>query len=223
VKYGGTTLTVRDHRQWTPLARALAAIGDRWTMLIVLALSNDTVRLSVLRTRLPGISAGVLDHHLNRMVALELVSRKRFREMPPRVEVALTDRGSELLPIAASLARWGMRHQWRAPREGDRVRVDAVLRQLPALLEGQTDLPDGIVETVVGAPDDRVSNWFQISDGRLQTAVEKDGEATARIEGDEAAWIAALGPARDCSGLSLAGKRPIAKRLLDSLRYDSCL
>jgi hypothetical protein len=157
------------------------------------------------------------------MVVLELVSRTRFSEMPPRVEVALTDRGSELLPIAAALARWGLRHQWRAPHGRDDVRVDAVLRQLPALLEGQTDLADGLVETVVGAPDDRVSNWFQISDGRLQAAPEKDGEATARIDGDEAAWIAALGPARDCSGLSVAGKRPVAKRLLDSLGYDICL
>jgi DNA-binding HxlR family transcriptional regulator len=47
---------------------------------------------------------------MQHMVILGLVSRQRFREMPPRVEIELTDWGRELVPIAAGLARWGMRH-----------------------------------------------------------------------------------------------------------------
>lgn len=217
----GITLPVRDHRQWTPLARALTAIGDRWTLLIVLALSHETLRLSVLRARLPGVSSGVLDHHLSQMVALGLLSRQRFREMPPRVEVALTDRGTELLPIAAAIARWGVRHEWCAPEGGVAVRAEAVLRQLPALLEEQSDLADGIVEAVIIAQEDRLGVWFQISDGRLQACGEADVAATARVQGDEAAWIAALGPGGDCSGLRFSGKRSIAKRMLNSLPRES--
>jgi DNA-binding HxlR family transcriptional regulator len=210
-------LQVRGHRQWTPLARALTAAGDRWTLLIVLALSHETLRLSVLRSRLPGVSSGVLDHHLGQMTALGLLSRQRYREMPPRVEVALTQAGSELLPIAAALARWGMRHEWPPPPVSVYVRADAVLRQLPALLEEEDDLPDGTVEAVVGEGEECTAHWFQIAEGRLRPSSERPVKATVRIEGDDRAWIAALGPERDYSGLNLAGRRKLAQRVLDSL------
>jgi DNA-binding HxlR family transcriptional regulator len=210
-------LQVRGHRQWTPLARALTATGDRWTLLIVLALSHETLRLSVLRSRLPGVSSGVLDHHLGQMTALGLLSRQRYREMPPRVEVSLTEAGSELLPIAAALARWGMRHEWPPPPGSVYVRADAVLRQLPALLEEEDDLPNGTVEAVVGEGEERIVHWFKIAGGRLGPASERAAKATVRIEGDDRAWIAALGPDRDYSGLNLAGRRKLAQRVLDSL------
>ncbi len=212
---------VRIHRQWTPLARALAAAGDRWTLLIVLALSHETLRLSALRKRLPGISSGVLDHHLNQMVALGLISRQRFREMPPRVELTLTGRGRELLPIAAALARWGMRHEWPAPPDGLYVGVDAVLRQLPALLEERDDLPSATVEAIVGAEEERVVHCFQIAGGWLGAGDPGTAEPDTQIEGDEAAWIAALGPGRDFSGLRVAGQRQIAERILGSLPRET--
>jgi DNA-binding HxlR family transcriptional regulator len=98
------------HIQWPPLARALGATGDRWTLLIALALAREPLRPVQLRERLEGISSGVLDRHLQQMVALGLLLRRRFKEMPPRVEIALTDAGRELLPIARALARWGAKH-----------------------------------------------------------------------------------------------------------------
>lgn len=98
------------HSQWSPLARALGATGDRWTLSIVLALAGDPQRPVQLRHRLPGISAGVLDRHLQQMVTLGLLLRRRFKEMPPRVEISLTQAGRELLPIADALARWGVKH-----------------------------------------------------------------------------------------------------------------
>jgi DNA-binding HxlR family transcriptional regulator len=214
-------LPVRAHRQWTPLARALTATGDRWTLLIVLALSHETLRLSVLRKRLPGVSSGVLDHHLSQMVALGLLSRERFREMPPRVELALTERGSELLPIAGALARWGMRHEWPVPDEHENVRADAILRQLPALLGECDDLPECTIEAVVGEDTECVTNSFQIVDGRLQAVLVGPEQATARVEGSETAWVDALGPGRDYSGLRFAGKRQIAERILDALPQEA--
>lgn len=222
MEYGSATrLPVRAHRQWTPLARALNAAGDRWTLLIVLALSHETLRLSVLRKRLPGVSSGVLDHHLTQMVALGLLSRERFREMPPRVELTLTERGSELLPIAAALARWGMRHEWPMPDSRENIRAEAIIRQLPALLGECTDLPEGTIEAVVGDDAERITNLFQIVDGRLQSAATSLEETTARVEGDETAWINALGPARDYSRLRFAGKQQIAERILDALPRDT--
>jgi DNA-binding HxlR family transcriptional regulator len=190
--------------------------------LIVLALSHETLRLSTLRQRLPGVSSGVLDHHLGQMVALGLLSRERFREMPPRVELTLTERGSELLPIAAALARWGMRYEWPLPDGHENIRAEAILRQLPALLEERTDLPEGTIEAVVGDDAESVINLFQIVGGRLETTSDNIKQTTARVEGDEAAWIDALGPAHDYSRLRFAGKREIAERILDALPREAC-
>ena len=100
----------RYHSQRVALAQALSATGDRWTLLIALALDRHPQRPVELRRRLPEISAGVLDRHLQQMVALGLLLRSRFKEMPPRVELALTEAGRELLPIARALARWGVKH-----------------------------------------------------------------------------------------------------------------
>ncbi|HEY4917927.1 MAG TPA: helix-turn-helix domain-containing protein [Solirubrobacteraceae bacterium] len=102
--------TPRADRTWTPLARALEATGDHWTLAIALALAPGRTRLTHLRERLPGISTGVLARGLTHMVGLGLVTRTRFKEKPPRVELELTDAGRELVPIAEALARWGMRH-----------------------------------------------------------------------------------------------------------------
>jgi DNA-binding HxlR family transcriptional regulator len=93
-----------------PLGEALGIVGDRWTLPIALALADGPQRPMQLREQLAGISAGVLDRHLQQMTALGLLLRRRFKEMPPRVEVVLTAAGRELLPIANALARWGERN-----------------------------------------------------------------------------------------------------------------
>lgn len=209
------------HRQATPLARALAATGDRWTLLIVLALADGGARLNTLRNRLPGVSSAVLDHHVRQMVAHGLLSRTRYREMPPRVELELTKSGAALLPIAAALARWGMCHRWTdADGVDGHVDADAVLRQLPALLE-DGKLPDkGAVETVLDDGDHPVRHRFKIVDGRLERIggpLPDSLKPTASIEGDVAAWSAALGPRRDYAALQLSGHRKLAEQVFAAL------
>jgi len=226
----GTAPVARVHRQWTPLARALAAVGDRWTLLIVLELGDGPLRLQALMDRLPGASAGVLDNHVRRMRESGLITRRRFREVPPRVELALTRSGAELAGIAGALARWGMRNAWSAPVEGERVDVSAVLRMLPVLLAEERELPEGTLEAIVsggqaGRSDAALSevrrHVFDVRSGvviaRSPSREESAGEPTARAEGEQAAWVAALGPARDRAGLSLSGDRKIATALLKAL------
>jgi DNA-binding HxlR family transcriptional regulator len=213
--------TTRAHRQSTPLAQALAAVGDRWTLLIVLALGEGTVRLNTLRERLPGVSSAVLDHHVRQMVAAGLLSRRRFREMPPRVELRLTVSGADLLPIARALTRWGMRHQWSTEIDCERIDAAAVLRQLPALLE-EADLPSGTLDAILDGEEPPRRYRFEIVDGRLdvpsppEAGVELEA-ATSQIEGDRASWNVALGPQRDIGGLRLTGRRTLARRVFESL------
>jgi DNA-binding HxlR family transcriptional regulator len=204
------------HRQWTPLARALTAAGDHWTLLITLQLARGAMRLTTLQTRLPGISAGVLDRHLQRMVRLGLLLRRRLREMPPRVEFELTESGRELLPIVGALARWGMRHAWSEPRERERVDVEALLRLLPVLVE-DTSLPGGALELRLARPGQTLRHLYDTHEGRLEPVEENRTPIPwSSVEGDEQAWIAALGPTCDYSRLRFTGEEQYAKRILDA-------
>jgi DNA-binding HxlR family transcriptional regulator len=185
--------------------------------MIALQLAPGTVRLAQLRKHLPGISTGVLDRYLQQMVADGLIARRRFREMPPRVEFELTDSGRALLPIASSLARWGMRHMWSEPRAGEQVDLGALLRLLPALM-GDTPLPGGIVELTVERPERPLRQLFDIREGRLEPIDDAPPKVPwTRIEGAETAWIAALGPRRDPGKLRFAGDEQLAQRILAAL------
>ena len=186
--------------------------------MIVAQLLPGPVRVSDLSRRLPGISAGVLDDHLGQMAAQGLVTRRRFREIPPRVELALTDSGRELLPIAAALARWGVRRMWSSPTDRERVDVNAVLRLLPILLDDRTaGLPEGIVEAVVTSPNIRHFHLFRSADGHLHRIEETGDAVTALAEGDENAWVAALEPDGDHGKLHFEGDEPLILLILSAL------
>jgi DNA-binding HxlR family transcriptional regulator len=208
---------VSTHRQWTPLAHALTAAGDHWKLLIVLALAPGPVRLSNLKERVPGISAGVLDHHVQQMIGFGLLSRRRYREVPPRVEIELSEAGRELLPIASALTRWGIRHQWSTPLDHERVEADAILRQIPALLHDDGRLADGTLEAVLMIDGGRVCHRFRIRDGKVESTDAVGHAASTCIEGEESAWIAALGPTLDPSGLRIRGNKQLARQVFDAL------
>lgn len=135
--------------------------------MIALALAPGRMRLSQLHKRLPGVSTGVLERYVQQMVTLGLVSRTRFKEMPPRVELELTDSGRELLPVAGALTRWAMRHQWSAPTDRERIDVWALLHLLPALLEEHGGLPEGSVEAYVADTEEPLCRYW-VQNGRLR-------------------------------------------------------
>jgi len=220
--------TRRPTRVSTPLAHALAAAGDRWTLAIALELAPGRTRLAQLRRRLPGVSTGVLDRHVGHMVALGLITRQRFREMPPRVELELTEPGIELVPIAHALARWGVRRMWSEPGACERVDVAALLRMLPVLLADVTDLPDGSIEAVLEEFGESTCHHFRVEGGRLAlpgdgadggTDVDAgvDEPASTVVRGGRDAWIAALGPLADPSQLEISGDSGLATRIVAAL------
>src|SRR5207249_1642812 len=119
--------------QWSPDARALDLVGDKWTLLIVRDLAAGPRRFVELQRVLPGISTEQLRSRLNRMVADGMLTRKRYREVPPRVDYALTERARDLLPVLGQLARWGYEWAWSAPRESETVQIGAIFRLAPGL------------------------------------------------------------------------------------------
>ncbi len=214
---GSSPQQPRAHRSWTPLGRALTATGDHWTLLIVLQLADGRMRLSKLQRCLPGISTGVLERYVQQMEALELLTRTRYKEMPPRVELELTDAGRELLPIAIALARWGMHRMWSPPQARERVGIEFLLRALPALIEDTAHLADGDVQAALFDRHEPASYvGYRIRDGRV-CLEETMHTAHSQVAGDTPAWIDALGPQADYARLSFEGECELAVGLLDAL------
>lgn len=203
--------------QWTPDARALDLVGDKWTLLIVRDLTSGPRRFVELQRTLPGISTEQLRSRLNRMVADGLLTRQRYREVPPRVDYELTERSRDLVGVLGALARWGYEWAWTPPREGEEVNVGALLRLAPGLLAPPAEL-EGSVELVVGDGEPDVQSYVLTArHGRVEISESPLPEADARVRGSVAAWVAALGPGGDADELRFSGSRRLAEQLLDGL------
>src|SRR3954449_5828460 len=176
--------------QWSPDARALDLVGDKWTLLIVRDLLAGARRFVQLQQVLPGISTEQLRSRLNRMVADGLLTRQRFREVPPRVEYSLTERARQLSPVIGALAQWGYDWAWGAPREREAIDVGAIFRSTIGLLESRPPAASGTVDMRV----EDQSYAMSIGRGEVDLIEREVSGAEASISGSEAAWIAALGP-----------------------------
>ena len=94
-----------------PIARSLAVVGDRWTILIL----RDLVRFGPrkfqdLEHSLSGISPNSLSLRLKRLEEAGIVERRFYEQHPPRAEYVLTDMGNELRPVLKALFEWGQHH-----------------------------------------------------------------------------------------------------------------
>jgi DNA-binding HxlR family transcriptional regulator len=95
------------------LGAALEVIGGKWKVLILWPLSSGARRFGELRRLVPGISEKMLIQHLKEMEADGIVTRRDFREVPPRVEYALTSFGISLSEALTPLCEWGQLHMER--------------------------------------------------------------------------------------------------------------
>src|SRR5690348_1369094 len=94
----------------SPLAEALARVGDRWTLLVVEALLAGPLRYSDLLGQLPGIAANILSERLKRLERDGLLVARPYSDRPPRAAYELTAEGQELAGALRLLAHWGARH-----------------------------------------------------------------------------------------------------------------
>ena len=94
----------------SPLAEALARVGDRWTLLVVEALLGGPQRFNDLLGQIPGIAANILSERLKRLERDGLLIARPYSERPPRAAYQLTAEGTELAGALRLLAHWGARY-----------------------------------------------------------------------------------------------------------------
>ena len=203
------------YNQWSPDARALDLVGDKWTLLIIRDLAAGPRRFVELQRVLPGISTEQLRSRLNRMVADGLLTRQRYREVPPRVDYELTERARAVLPVVGALATWGYQWAWGPPRPGEAIDIGAILRASAghALASGT---PGGLAELIVTSRS-RGDRHYAIRLGREGMTIEEREapDADCRMTGTEGAWVSAFSPSPSYDDLLIEGDQRLADAVLD--------
>ena len=150
------------------------------------------------------------------MVADGLLTRQRYREVPPRVDYELTERSRELAPVIGALARWGYDWTWSAPREGEEINIGAIFRTAPGLLEPPAlgcAAPSSSSSRATAACDARTSSRRRRGDASpssRSTATGRDASAAPSPRGSRRS-----APTGDRSGLDVSGDRGLADGVLD--------
>lgn len=68
--------------------------------------ANKKLRYSEIRKEMYNIIDAVLEATLKDLIADEIVDRKSYDEIPPRVEYSLTEKGNSVVPILQSICQW---------------------------------------------------------------------------------------------------------------------
>lgn len=98
-----------------PIARTLAVVGDRWTVLILRELFLGVKRFEAFQVQ-TGMSPHLLSTRLKRLEGDGIVARRLYSKRPNRHEYRLTDKGLDLYPMLLSLKAWG--EKWGGFKRG---------------------------------------------------------------------------------------------------------
>ena len=204
----------RSYQQACPLARALDAVGERWTLLIVRELLLGPMRYGELQEQLAGIGTNLLADRLRRLEKLGLVE-KLPEDRGHRW--SLTNDGHGLEGPIMEMTRWGMRTRLPAGA-AERSRPEWDLLAMKALFRpGHGSVATGRYQLGLnGTP-----AILEVVDQELRITSGRAKNPDAEIEMDSSTgWRLATGAmsveeAERTALLKLAGDRERARRLLE--------
>jgi DNA-binding HxlR family transcriptional regulator len=96
--------------QTSNVRQILDLIADKWTALVILALSRGTHRYSELHRTIGGVSQKMLTQTLRSLESSGLIDRKVYPTVPPMVEYSLTPLGETLVKPLKTLCNWASEH-----------------------------------------------------------------------------------------------------------------
>lgn len=193
---------MKGYGQYCPIARTLDLLGDKWTLLIVRELLRGKRRFRDIEAGLPGIPPNLLSDRLKVLEQARVITREYFRELPPRVEYSLTERGDRLEPVLESLASWGMTFMMDEDMPCEKVDVELLFFHLPRFFcpEKAAGLEATVEIRLLGDGGD--SWWVRIKDGVCTVHTEPVETAAAVIECDVSTWIDVMTQHRGSEGFA---------------------
>ena len=90
-----------------PVSVTMDMIGGKYKSLILWHLSEQTLRFSHLQKRIPNATPKMLTQQLRELESNNLILRKVYPVIPPKVEYSLTELGQSLIPLLISMRDWG--------------------------------------------------------------------------------------------------------------------
>lgn len=109
-----------DHSDCQRISGILARIGDKWTVLIIMALQTRPHRFNEIKRAIAGISQQMLTRTLKNLERDGMVSRTVHPTVPPQVEYALTDLGHSLSEPVAAMGMWARTNLAEIDREREK-------------------------------------------------------------------------------------------------------
>jgi DNA-binding HxlR family transcriptional regulator len=88
------------------IARTVAVIGDRWTLLVLRDCFLGVRRFDDFQARI-GVTRHILADRLKKLVDEGVLAKVPYQQRPLRHEYRLTDKGRALHPVLMSLVHWG--------------------------------------------------------------------------------------------------------------------
>jgi len=90
-----------------PVELSLNIIGGKWKIPILWKLKDNSKRYGVLKRSLPNVTHKMLTQQLRELEQDEIIARKVYSEIPPKVEYSLTLLGKSVIPVIDLLREWG--------------------------------------------------------------------------------------------------------------------
>lgn len=100
-------VTYKDKTYNCAFELAIEIFGGKWKSLVLINLINGTMRYGELKKAIPNITEKMLTQTLRGLEKNELVIRKVYQVVPPKVEYTLTNHAETLIPILESIQNWG--------------------------------------------------------------------------------------------------------------------
>jgi DNA-binding HxlR family transcriptional regulator len=92
------------------MEKTLRLIVGKWKTILLWHLSGGKKRYGELKKLIPDISEKMLIQSLRELERDELIIRKVYPQIPPKVEYILSVRGKSLSPLICALNTWGIKH-----------------------------------------------------------------------------------------------------------------
>lgn len=100
-----------------PMQVAMSKIDGKWKIIILAYIEEKENRFSLLKKRIPSITEKMLSQQLRELEADDLISRKIYPQIPPKVEYSLTDDAKALIPIFQKIYEWGIKQKEKSEEE----------------------------------------------------------------------------------------------------------
>lgn len=105
-----------------PFEYTLSIIGGKWKMKILYQIaSNGKLRFNEMKRSITGVSFKMLSAQLKELEADDIIIRKEYPQVPPKVEYSLSEKGMTLMPVLNEMCRWGDAHLSSGGTSGDKA------------------------------------------------------------------------------------------------------